>query len=215
LVGDNKKVFLLDGDVIRTGLNKDLGFTPEARTENIRRIAEVAKLFSMSGQICFVAFISPYAKDRNTAKDAHKAAGIPFVECHISASLEVCEQRDTKGLYKKARAGEIKNFTGVSDPYDAPEAPEMNIDTGSLSLDQATALVMKHLSDSGVIKSKTDSRVVQTSIVAPTAEEAKEAEGLKSLELNQHQVEYLQTIGDGWAYPLNNFMNELELLQCL
>lgn len=160
LVGDNKKVFILDGDVIRRGLNKNLGFSPEDRSENIRRIGEVAKLFAMSGQIVFVAFISPYSKDRNVARDAHTEVGLRFNECHISASLEVCEARDEKGLYKKARAGEIKNFTGVSDPYEAPEKPELNIDTGSLSLEQATAVVLKHMHDSGVLVSINEKRVV-------------------------------------------------------
>jgi len=120
LLGDDKKVFILDGDVIRTGLNKDLGFSATDRAENIRRIAEVSKLFALSGQIVFVAFISPYGKDRDFAKQVHADAGIPFYECHISATLEVCEGRDVKGLYKKARAGVIPHFTGVSDPYEAP-----------------------------------------------------------------------------------------------
>ena len=135
LVADNKKVFILDGDVIRQGLNKDLGFTPEARAENIRRISEVAKLFAMAGQICFVAFISPYAKDRDFARKIHNEAGLKFYECYINSSLDVCEKRDTKGLYKKAREGIIKNFTGVSDPYEAPENPELNVDTGNLDLE--------------------------------------------------------------------------------
>ena len=113
-------MFILDGDIIRTGLNKDLGFSSEDRAENIRRITEVAKLFALAGQICFVAFISPYSKDRDLARAVHKKAGIPFYECHIAASLEVCEQRDVKGLYKRARKGEIKNFTGISDPYEPP-----------------------------------------------------------------------------------------------
>ena len=103
MIGDKQKVFLLDGDVIRTGLNKDLGFSAEDRAENIRRISEVAKLFASSGQICIVAFISPYQKDREFARKIHMEAGLPFFECHIAASLEVCEERDVKGLYKKAR----------------------------------------------------------------------------------------------------------------
>lgn len=130
LLGDSSKVFILDGDVIRKGLNKDLGFSAEDRAENIRRISEVSKLFALSGQICFVAFISPYSKDRNFAKDIHNENGIPFYECYINASLETCESRDVKGLYKKARAGEIKNFTGISDPYEAPEHPDLDIKTG-------------------------------------------------------------------------------------
>lgn len=129
MVGDSKKVFILDGDVIRTGLNKDLGFSAEARAENIRRISEVAKLFATSGQICFVAFISPYKKDRNFARQIHQDNGIAFYECFINSSIETCEGRDVKGLYKKARAGEIKNFTGISDPYEPPENPELDVRT--------------------------------------------------------------------------------------
>lgn len=136
-LGDSKKVFILDGDVIRTGLNKGLGFSAEDRAENIRRISEVSKLFNMAGQIVFVAFISPYSKDRDTAKALHEAAGLTFIECHISASLEVCEGRDVKGLYAKARAGVIPKFTGISDPYEAPSTPDLSVNTGELTLDQA------------------------------------------------------------------------------
>ena len=215
LVGDNKKVFLLDGDVIRRGLNKDLGFSAEDSAENIRRIAEVSKLFAMAGQICFVAFISPYAKDRNFARDVHAEMGLKFYECHISASLEVCEERDVKGLYKKAREGIIKNFTGVSYPYEAPENPELNVDTGVLSVEQSDALVLKHLIDNDVLKSNSTARVVDSLVRAPTADEVSEAAGLKSIELDEHQVQYLQTIGDGWTFPLKRFMNELELLEVM
>ena len=215
LVGDNKKVFILDGDVIRKGLNKDLGFSAEDRAENIRRIAEVAKLFALAGQICFVAFISPYAKDRDFARTSHAEAGLKFYECHISASLEVCETRDVKGLYKKAREGIIKNFTGVSDPYEAPASPELNVDTGSLTLDQSQALVLKHMADEGVLKSNNEKRVVESLVVEPTEEEAKEYSALKVLDIDRQQAEYLQTIGEGWAFPLTRFMDELELLQCL
>jgi adenylyl-sulfate kinase len=143
MVGDSRKCFILDGDVIRRGLNKDLGFTAEDRAENIRRISEVAKLFAMSGQICFVAFISPYAKDRDFGRQIHREAGLPFYECFINASLDVCESRDVKGLYKKARAGEIKNFTGISDPYEAPQHPELDVRTDQLSLDHCVNLILK------------------------------------------------------------------------
>lgn len=215
LVGDNKKVFILDGDVIRAGLNKGLGFSPEDRTENIRRISEVSKLFAMSGQICFVAFISPYTAGRDYARKVHADNGLSFNEVYVSASLETCEGRDIKGLYAKARKGEIKGFTGISDPYEAPENPEVNVDTGALSVDQCVANILKHMKDNGIMASKTASRVVQTLIQAPSEEEAKEAEGLKAIELDEHGAQYLQTIGDGWAFPLNRFMNEMELLQCL
>ena len=152
-LGDNRKVFILDGDIIRTGLNKDLGFSAEDRAENIRRISEVAKLFALAGQICF----SPYEKDRDFARRIHKEAGLPFVECHIAASLQVCEQRDVKGLYAKARAGIIKNFTGISDPYEAPSKPELKIETGSKTIDECITEVKDYLKGHHVIEQITDS----------------------------------------------------------
>ena len=215
LVGDKNKVFLLDGDVIRTGLNKDLGFSPEDRAENIRRITEVSKLFCMSGQIVFVAFISPYSKDRDLAKEAHAAAGLKFYECHISASLEVCEGRDVKGLYAKARAGTIPNFTGVSAPYEAPANPDMNIDTGSNSLETCQQMVINQMVASGVLKSNAQREIAASMWAAPSEERATEIAALKKLDINKHQVEYLQTIGDGFAAPLARFMNEMELLEVM
>ena len=130
MLGTNKNVFILDGDIVRQGLNKGLGFSAEDRAENIRRISEVSKLFNMAGIIVFVAFISPYSKDRDFAKKIQRDAGLKFFECHISASLEVCEARDVKGLYKKARAGQIPNFTGISDPYEKPENLDLEVNTG-------------------------------------------------------------------------------------
>jgi 3'-phosphoadenosine 5'-phosphosulfate synthase len=215
LVGDNKKVFLLDGDVIRTGLNKDLGFSKEDRAENIRRIAEVSKLFCLAGQIVFVAFISPYSADRDFARKVHQDAGLKFYECHISASLEVCEGRDVKGLYAKARAGVIPNFTGVSDPYEAPPNPEMNVNTGELTLEQCQTMVINHMTSNGVLKSNQERSVAQSMWKDASEAEATEFAALPVLDIDQHQVEYLQTIGDGWAAPLNRFMNELELLEVM
>jgi len=215
LVGDSKKVFLLDGDVIRTGLNKDLGFSPEDRKENIRRISEVSKLFCMAGQIVFVAFISPYGADRDFAKSVHEAAGLNFYECHISASLEVCETRDVKGLYKKARDGIIPHFTGVSAPYEAPASPAMNIDTGSHSLEACQSMVINHMKQNGVMRGNQERVVAESMWKDASADEATEFASLPVLDIDRHQVEYLQTIGDGWANPLNRFMNELELLEVM
>jgi len=215
LVGDSAKVFILDGDVIRTGLNKDLGFSAEDRAENIRRIAEVSKLFCLAGQIVFVAFISPYSEHRNFAKQVHQAAGLKFFECHISASLEVCEGRDVKGLYKKAREGIIKNFTGISDPYEAPANPDMNINTGELSLDACQSLVINHMMKNGVLRINSERVIAESLWKAATADEAEAIASLPVLDIDQHQVEYLQTIGDGWASPLKRFMNELELLEVM
>ena len=119
------KSYLLDGDNVRHGLNSDLGFTKEDRKENIRRIGEVAKLFADSGTITGVAFISPYRSDRKSARDIVESAGLDFLEIYVKCPLEVCEKRDPKGLYKKARKGEIKNFTGLDAPYEEPTECEL------------------------------------------------------------------------------------------
>lgn len=119
--------YRLDGDNVRFGLNKDLGFSEEDRNENIRRISEVAKLFTDSCCVTLTSFISPYKKDRNFARDLHEKDNLPFVEVYVDVPIEVAEKRDPKGLYKKARAGEIKEFTGISAPYEAPEKPEIHL----------------------------------------------------------------------------------------
>jgi adenylylsulfate kinase len=129
------KTYLLDGDNIRAGLNKDLSFTDEGRVENIRRIGEVSKLLLDAGVIVLSAFISPFKADREQVKTI--VGQEHYVEVFVDAPLEVCEQRDVKGLYKKARAGEVKNFTGIDSPYEAPERPDVHIPTHELSLDQS------------------------------------------------------------------------------
>lgn len=210
MLGDNSKVFILDGDIIRQGLNKDLGFSAEDRAENIRRISEVSKLFTLSGQVVFVAFISPYSKDRDFGKKIHQDAGLSFYECFINAPLEVCETRDPKGLYKKAREGIIKNFTGISDPYEAPANPDLEIKTNELNLEESINKVLKRMEDDGIIESNTKPRVVESLVEENVSEEErKEFEGLKSIDIDREQVEYLQTLGQGWAYPLQKFMDEL------
>ena len=145
------KAYRLDGDNIRMGPNKNLGFSAEDRTENIRRISEVTKLFADAGLVSMTSFISPYAKDRDFCREIHKAAGIPYFEVHVSCPLEVCEQRDPKGLYKKARAGEIKGFTGIDDPFEAPENPELDLPTHELSVEEAVIKLITMLEDAGVI----------------------------------------------------------------
>ena len=115
--------YVLDGDNIRHGLNKNLGFSAADREENIRRIGEVAKLFADAGLIAITSFISPYRKDREAVRALHEAGQVPFLEIHANTPIETCEQRDPKGLYKKARAGELKNFTGIDDPYEARSRP--------------------------------------------------------------------------------------------
>ncbi|EJF65045.1 adenylylsulfate kinase [Dichomitus squalens LYAD-421 SS1] len=143
--------YRLDGDNVRFGLNKDLGFDEKSRNENIRRIGEVAKLFADASCITMTAFISPYRADRAVARALHEQAGIAFVEVFVDAPLSVVEQRDPKGLYKKARAGEIKDFTGISAPYEAPESPEMHIRTDECDVTEAVRRITEYLSEKSFI----------------------------------------------------------------
>ena len=144
--------YVLDGDNIRHRLNRDLGFSPEDRTENIRRIGEVASLFADAQILALTAFISPYRSDRQAARDAAESAGAPFLEVFVDTPLEVCEERDPKGLYKKARAGEIPEFTGISAPYEAPESPEFVLDTSKDGdVDACAEKVIAFLVDSGIL----------------------------------------------------------------
>lgn len=140
----NYQVYVLDGDNVRSGLNSDLGFSHEDRTENIRRVGEVAALFARACVICISAFISPYREDRAIAR---RAAGEKFYEVYVAADLETCEKRDPKGLYKKARAGEIEDFTGVSAPYEAPENPEIVVDTSRQSVKESVDTLLAFVVD--------------------------------------------------------------------
>ncbi|MFW6137093.1 MAG: adenylyl-sulfate kinase [Candidatus Aminicenantaceae bacterium] len=141
--------YVLDGDNIRHGLNKNLGFSPEDREENIRRIGEVAKLFADAGIITMTAFISPYRSDRDQARRLLKEK--EFIEVFVKVPLDVAEERDTKGLYKKARAGEIAEFTGISAPYEEPDKPELIIDTSLLNIKDSVDLVISYLEKNGLI----------------------------------------------------------------
>jgi len=144
--------YRLDGDNIRFGLNKNLGFSAEDREENIRRIGEVSKLFADAGIVTLTSFISPYAKDRDAARKLHEEAGLPFIEVFVDTPLEVCEQRDPKGLYKKARAGEIKGFTGIDDPYEPPVNPELVIKTAEHDLDECVQMCLRALGERGLLE---------------------------------------------------------------
>lgn len=144
--------YRLDGDNVRLGINKNLGFSAEDRTENIRRIGEVAKLFVDCGVITLSSFISPYAADRDGVRALHEAAGIDFLEIFVDCPLSAAEQRDPKGLYKKARAGEIKNFTGIDDPYEAPAKPEVHLRSDQMSLDEEVDIILAALRERGIIK---------------------------------------------------------------
>ncbi len=147
------QAYVLDGDNVRHGLNNDLGFSPEDREENIRRIGEVAHLFMDAGVIAMTAFISPYRRDRDRARALAPEGA--FFEVFVDCALDVCEQRDTKGLYKKARAGEIAEFTGISAPYEAPEKPELVVDTAKHDLDECASQVLAMLEGEGIISKET------------------------------------------------------------
>jgi adenylylsulfate kinase len=138
-------VYRLDGDNIRLGINKNLGFSAEDRAENIRRVGEVSKLFVDGGVIVLSSFISPYLIDRQIVRELHEADNMPFIEVFVDCSLEAAEERDPKGLYKKARAGEIKNFTGIDDPYEAPERPEVHLHTDQQSLEEEVQSLLELL----------------------------------------------------------------------
>ncbi|MDG1662623.1 MAG: adenylyl-sulfate kinase [Pseudomonadales bacterium] len=151
LYQQGRLVYRLDGDNIRLGINKNLGFSAEDRTENIRRIGEVAKLFVDTGVIVLSGFISPYRADRDTVRALHESNGMKFIEVFVDVPLDVAESRDPKGLYKKARAGEIKNFTGIDDPYEAPSAPEIVLPSHELSLEAEVELLVNALREHNII----------------------------------------------------------------
>src|SRR5271165_2873938 len=150
LLHKKKHAYRLDGDNIRMGLNKNLGFSAEDRAENIRRIGEVAKLFTDAGSIAITSFISPYRKDRDAVRASMKPG--EFIEVYINVSLAEAERRDPKGLYKKARAGQLKGFTGIDDPYEAPEKPEILIETEKLQPADAASVILDYLEKQGYLR---------------------------------------------------------------
>lgn len=151
LVEQNYKTYVLDGDNIRHGLNSNLGFSAADREENIRRVGEVSKLFADAGMIVMSSFISPFRKDRALVRRLHQQAGLPFIEIFIDTPIEICEQRDPKQLYAKARRGEIGDFTGISSPYERPEAPEILISNGPTPQQNAEQ-VFAYLKQQGILR---------------------------------------------------------------
>ena len=149
LFAEGRQTYVLDGDNVRHGLNRDLGFTDAEREENIRRIGEVAKLFVSAGMIVLTAFISPFRSDRRMVRALLDED--EFIEIFVRAPLEVCEERDPKGLYKRARAGEIKNFTGLDSPYETPVKPEIIVDTADVGLDESVAVIREALAKRGIL----------------------------------------------------------------
>jgi adenylylsulfate kinase len=143
--------YRLDGDNVRMGINKNLGFSAEDRSENIRRIGEVSKLFVDAGNIALSSFISPYRADRDQVRALHEEAGMEFIEIYVDCSLETAEERDPKGLYKKARAGEIKNFTGIDDPYEEPTNPEIHLHSDQQTLAEEVNEILNLLRERGIV----------------------------------------------------------------
>ena len=142
LLGQGRPSYVLDGDNIRMGLNGDLGFTAADRDENVRRVAEVGRLFADAGVVALVPLVSPYRAARDNARALHEAAGVPFFEVFVDTPIELCEQRDVKGLYARARAGEITGFTGIDDPYEAPVSPELRLVPADGDADEMAARVL-------------------------------------------------------------------------
>jgi len=151
LIQNGHTAYCLDGDNVRHGLNKNLGFSAEDRTENIRRIGEVAKLFADAGIITITSFISPYRADRDLVRKLHDDADLPFIEVFVDCPLEEAEKRDPKGLYKKARAGEIKGFTGIDDPYEAPQNAELVIPTAEQSIEESVQTLLAAIEARGLL----------------------------------------------------------------
>ena len=151
LIKRSKICYRLDGDNVRLGINKNLGFSAEDRSENIRRIGEISKLFVDTGVIALSSFISPYRSDRDIVRELHKQAGMDFIEVYVDCSLAEAEKRDPKGLYKKARAGEIKGFTGIDDPYEAPVKPEVHLHSDEMTIEQELALLISELETRGIL----------------------------------------------------------------
>ena len=151
LVSQSKLSYRLDGDNVRLGINKNLGFSGDDRAENIRRVGEIAKLFNEAGVITLASFISPYREDRDQVRRIHQEVGLVFVEIFVDCDLASAEERDPKGLYKKARAGEIKNFTGIDDPYEAPKQPELHLVSDKMSLSDEVKIIIKYLEDHNLL----------------------------------------------------------------
>uniref|UniRef100_A0A8C6U4P9 3'-phosphoadenosine 5'-phosphosulfate synthase 2a n=1 Tax=Neogobius melanostomus TaxID=47308 RepID=A0A8C6U4P9_9GOBI len=206
--------YSLDGDNIRHGLNTNLGFSSEDREENIRRVAEVAKLFADAGLVCITSFISPFGKDRLEARKIHASSGLPFFEVFIHASLEVCEKRDVKGLYKKARAGEIKGFTGIDSNYERPEAPDLVLKTGELTVNECLHQLLDMLREQNIVPSEILEEV--TELFVPENRLSlvlADAKTLPKISITKLDLQWVQVLAEGWASPLKGFMREREFLQ--
>ncbi|XP_059114919.1 bifunctional 3'-phosphoadenosine 5'-phosphosulfate synthase 2 isoform X1 [Peromyscus eremicus] len=208
--------YSLDGDNVRHGLNKNLGFSAGDREENIRRIAEVAKLFADAGLVCITSFISPFTKDRENARKIHELAGLPFFEIFVDAPLNICESRDVKGLYKRARAGEIKGFTGIDSDYEKPETPECVLKTNLSSVSDCVQQVVELLQEQNIVPHTTIKGIHELFVPENKIDQVRaEAETLPSLSITKLDLQWVQVLSEGWATPLKGFMREKEYLQII
>ncbi|XP_014476620.1 PREDICTED: bifunctional 3'-phosphoadenosine 5'-phosphosulfate synthase-like [Dinoponera quadriceps] len=220
LVSRGIPAYSLDGDNIRTGLNRNLGFSKEDREENVRRVAEVARLFADGGVIALCSFVSPFATDRRMAREIHEKADLPFFEVFVEASLQVCESRDVKGLYKKARQGIIRGFTGIDQSYDVPTEPDLVVNTENASVQQSTDRVVDFLQSKLIIPGSCDglAQPLEELFVSDdrlTDVRREIAGDCPALEIGEVDVQWLQVLAEGWAAPLKGFMREDEYLQTL
>ncbi|KAK4879130.1 hypothetical protein RN001_007276 [Aquatica leii] len=207
----------LDGDNMRTGLNKNLGFSKEDREENIRRVAEVAKLFADAGHICLCSFVSPFAEDRNLVRRIHENSNLPFFEVFVDTPLKICEKRDTKGLYRKARDGLIKGFTGIDQEYEKPENPNLVLKTVDSTIEECVTEVIEMLRENNVLPIEKPIQVVKELFISENKFEFIKVEAAQYPRLNISEIDlqWLQVLSEGWATPLKGFMRESEYLQVL
>ncbi|CAG7724271.1 unnamed protein product [Allacma fusca] len=217
LVSRGIPAYALDGDNVRSGLNKNLGFSKEDREENIRRVAEVAKLFADSGVVALCSFVSPFQKDRELARQIHEDAQLPFFEVFVDTPLEVCERRDTKGLYKKAREGKIKGFTGIDQEYEIPTHPDISARTVGSSVVDSMMQVVNLLVDKNLLPFELRSvDRVDELFTTKSPTELKEVIEISSpLEITEVDLQWVQVLSEGWAAPLRGFMREDQYLQAL
>ncbi|KOC69205.1 Bifunctional 3'-phosphoadenosine 5'-phosphosulfate synthase, partial [Habropoda laboriosa] len=214
LVSQGIPAYSIDGDNVRRGLNRNLGFSKEDREENVRRAAEVAKLFADCGIITICSFVSPFEADRRVARRIHEDFNIKFFEIFVKASVETCEARDVKGLYEKARKGVIKSFTGIGQEYEVPRQADLVVNTEVNSLDASTNMVIELLRREAIlpeIRTSVEELFVEKEKVEETR---REAENLPSIEITDIDLQWVQVLAEGWATPLKGFMSEDQYLQC-
>lgn len=213
----NMKVVHLDGDELRKGLNRNLGFSKEDRRENIRRVAEVAALFVKAGNIALVSLISPYAEYRLAARNTHEKFNLKFFEVYVDTPIEICEVRDPKQLYKLARSGDIPDFTGVSSgsPYEPPVCPDLHINTGVYAIERCRDMVLQLLVEHELVPRAILEPVDRHMPITQKLDLIDASQMLPRVEIDTMSLQWAQVVAEGWATPLEGFMREREFLECL